>query len=84
MSLDEQHVARMQHDIANLLVKSLAVAGHGHDDGVVMAAKAGIADGHSYERAGVTHHRFNQASLRPRSLQVKDIVGGRNQATNAL
>ena len=84
MGLDQQHVAGVQHDVADLLVQPLAVAGHGDDDRVVVAAEPRVADRHADQRAGVADDRLDQAPLRPRGLEVKHVLGRRHQAANPL
>ena len=84
MRFDQEHVAGVQDDIADLLVQPLAIAGDGDDDGVVVAAKARVADRHADQRAGIADDGFDQAPLRPRRLEVKHVFGRRDQAANAL
>src|SRR5947208_16309915 len=78
MRFDEQHISRVQHDVADLLMQPLAIASHGNDDGVVVAAKPRVADRHSDQRARITNDRFDQAALRTRRLEMEYIFRRRD------
>ena len=84
MRLDEEDVAGMEHDVADLLMQPLTVASDGHDHCVIVAAEARVANRHSDQRTRIADNRLNQAALRPRRLEMKHIFGGRNQAADAL
>ena len=82
--LEEQCVARLEHDVADLHLEPLAVAGHRDHDRVVRRAKPAGPDRAAHERAGVGDDRLEKHPLRPRTVELENLVGGRPQATDFL
>jgi hypothetical protein len=74
MRFQEQRVAGLQDDVADLLVDALAAARHGDDDGVVERAELAVADRLADDRAAVRHDRFDQASVRARRVELEDLI----------
>ena len=65
--LQQQGIAGLQHDVADLLVDASAVARQGDDHGIVMGPEPTFAYGFSDQRIGVGHHRLDEATLFCRS-----------------
>ena len=60
LRLEQERVARLEHDVADLARDALAVAVHGDDGRVVARAEAALAHAHSDERARVAHDRLDE------------------------
>ena len=60
MRLEEQCVARAQHDVTDLASHSLSSTGNGHDRRVVDRTELAIADAAADQRAAIRHYRTEE------------------------
>ena len=82
--LEEQGVAGLERDVADLLPQPLAVAGHGDHHRAVGRAKASLPDRAAHQRAGARDHRLDEHPLAPRIVELEDLIRRRTKAANLL
>ena len=80
----QQRIARPQDNIANFLPQPLTTAGDGDDDGIIDGAEAPVANGLPNERIAIRHDRLDEAALGTRMFELEDLVGGGEEAAEAL
>ena len=80
----QQRIARPQDNIANFLPQPLTTAGDGDDDGIIDGAEAPVANGLPNERTAIRHDRLDEAALGTRMFELEDLVGGGEEAAEAL
>ncbi len=84
MRLEQQRVAGLEHDVADLLAQALTAARYGDDGRVVMRAEARLANALAEQRATIRNHGLDELPARARAFELEHLVGRRYQAANAL
>ena len=84
VGFQQQGIARLQDDVADLRPQPLSAAGHGDDGGVVHRAKTPFAHAAADERAGIGDHRLDQATPAAGGIELEHLIGGRGQPTDLL
>ena len=82
--LQQKRVARLERDVTDFHLQTIAVAGDGDHHRVVGRAEASLADRAADQRAGVRHHRLNERPFRAGIVEFEDLVGGRTEAADLL
>ncbi len=82
-ALEQQRVAGLEHDLADLAGHALAVAVHGDDRGVVDGAEVRVADALVDQRRRGGDHGFDESVLGVRA-RGSLVVRGRDEAANAV